>query len=119
VAIAPGRARTEATPRAGRYDFPPGRSCDRSTRASRRAVSARQSRHSSALNGLADEAGAETGRLQRELNELKAANAERDKRIDDLVGEITLLRALQPKKLLQRKSGVQQIEGSLSGAAVN
>jgi hypothetical protein len=78
------------------------------------------------LNALADESGAECGRLQKQVNELtaqidvlKAANAEQKATNDDLRGEISLLRALQPKNLLRRKSATQ-IEGSLSDrAAVN
>jgi phage shock protein A len=76
------------------------------------------------LGVLADEAGAECGRLQKQVNELtaqidalKAANAEQKATNDELRGEINLLRALQPKRLLSRKSVPPQIEGALSGRA--
>jgi hypothetical protein len=66
-----------------------------------------------ALNALADEAGAETGKLQKQIAELQS-------QLNETRGEIALLRALQPKRLLSRKSGIPQIEGSLIGqAAVN
>jgi peptidoglycan hydrolase CwlO-like protein len=42
--------------------------------------------------------------LTAQVGELKAATAERDKRIDELRGEIALLRALQPKRSPPRKA---------------
>jgi SAM-dependent methyltransferase len=74
---------------------------------------------SNAFDALADEAGAQTCKLQRQINELTAKLAQLKTANDEMRGEIALLRALQPKRLLSRKS-VTQIEGSLIGhPAVN
>ena len=71
------------------------------------------------LGVLADEAGATCGRLQKQVNELTAQIDALKAANDEMRGEISLLRALQPKNLLRRKSATQ-IEGSLSDrAAVN
>jgi hypothetical protein len=67
---------------------------------------------------LGPETGAAMGAIRKELrDEFKAQLAKRDKQINEMRGEIALLRALQPKRLLPRKS-VTQIEGSLVGHPV-
>jgi hypothetical protein len=74
---------------------------------------------STALDALADEAGGECGRLQRQVRELQEEQKAALAVIEEMRGEIALLRALQPQKLLSRKS-VPKIEGPLGGhAAVN
>jgi hypothetical protein len=70
------------------------------------------------LNALADEAGAETGKQAKQIAELKTQVAELQSQLNEARGEISLVRALQPKRLMARKSGsVVQIEGSLTGPA--
>jgi peptidoglycan hydrolase CwlO-like protein len=56
------------------------------------------------LDALADEAGAQTGQLQRQINELQKQVAELKTTNDEMRGEIALLRALQPKRSLPRKA---------------
>jgi hypothetical protein len=46
------------------------------------------------VEGLADEAGATTGKLEKRINELQS-------QLNDVRAEISLLRALQPKKRMQ------------------
>jgi hypothetical protein len=65
------------------------------------------------LNALADEAGAECGRLHKQINEQQKQIAELQAQLNETRGELTLIRALQPKRLLSRKSATQ-IEGSRS-----
>ena len=72
------------------------------------------------LDALADEAGATCGRLAKRIAEQQATLDAQQTAINDLRGQVSLLRALQPKNLLRRKSATQ-IEDSLSAhaAAVN
>lgn len=64
---------------------------------------------------LADEAGEMIGKLQKQVNELQGKIEAQEARLNDQAGEIALLRALQPKRLLSRtRKSVPQINGSLS-----
>jgi chromosome segregation ATPase len=68
------------------------------------------------LEALADEAGATIGELRKQVNELQAKIEAQEARINDQAGEIALLRALQPQKLLRaRGTPPTTIEGSLGG----
>jgi hypothetical protein len=68
----------------------------------------------SMLDALADEAGAETGKLQRQVTELRAQIAEQQKQIEEMRGEIALLRGLAsanrstpPRRILRANSRAQ------------
>lgn len=63
------------------------------------------------LEVIADETGAECGKLQKQANELQT-------QLNEMRGELALIRALQPKRAAARKTGAPVIEGSLVDRAV-
>lgn len=73
------------------------------------------------LDALADESGATTGKLQRQITELRTLVAELQSQLNDTRGELALIRGLQPQKLMARKAIAQRqtIEGSLASHPVN
>jgi hypothetical protein len=70
------------------------------------------------LEALADEAGKECGKLAKQIKELQKQVSELTTQLNDTRGELALIRALQPKRLMRKPGGTQTIEGSL-GAPQN
>jgi hypothetical protein len=62
-----------------------------------------------AFHALADEAGAETGKLEKQVNELKAI-------VEEVRGEFALMRALQPTRPRPRNVSVGNNKANTSGA---
>jgi hypothetical protein len=72
------------------------------------------------LDALADEAGAQTGKLAKQIGDLKTQLEELQSQLSEARRDIGLLRSLQPQKLLSRKGvPAQTIEGSLATNPLN
>jgi hypothetical protein len=71
------------------------------------------------LEAVCDEAGAAAGRLRKQISEQKAQIDAQQTAINEMRGEIALLKGLQPKRLMRKGAPPTTIEGSLANASQN
>jgi hypothetical protein len=57
------------------------------------------------------------GKLAKQVSELQAQLADQKTAIEEMRGQLTMLRALQPQKLLRKGAAPPTIEGSLNAPA--
>jgi hypothetical protein len=69
------------------------------------------------LETITDEAATACGKLAKQVSELQAQLADQKTAIEEMRGQLTMLRALQPQKLLRKGAAPPTIEGSLNAPA--